>query len=100
MIQEFLGECDLCHLTFGACENIGNDIHFRCRDLEIRFSARINHGGDNVVRKEYGETYTSSQSLQSLGGHRRRPLGSFWVYMPKAKLAVGKNGILYPEKLL
>lgn len=77
MIQKFLEECDLCHLMFGACKNIGNGIHFRCRDLEIRFSARINHGEDKVVRKEYEETDTSSQPLQSLGGHRRRPLDSF-----------------------
>lgn len=62
MIQEFLEECVLCHLTFGACENIRNGIHFRFRDLEIRFSTRINHEKDNVVRKKYGETDTSSVS--------------------------------------
>lgn len=49
--------------------------------LEISFSARINHGGDNVERREYKETDNSSQPLQSLGGHRRRPLDSFSVYV-------------------
>lgn len=91
----------MCHLTFRACENIGNGIHFRCRDLEISFSARINRGGDNVERKEYRETDTSSQSLQSLEGTEEDPWIPSWsTYMLKAKLAVGKNGILYPEKLL
>lgn len=43
---------------------------------------------------------TSTHISTSLGGHRRRPLVSPWLYTLKAQLAVGKKWDALPREVV